>query len=205
MRRLPTKKNPVFFLFLLITTSSLTILIFSLLRLPESPPIIFTGKLRADLSDELGFFGNMMIEMLPEDLVFTAFVPSENAFNRDLGMTKPNNTRESKPVEDDDGDNTYAVVSRILGFAVVPYGVETGDVGKDETASYESLSGFTLKIWRKSRNGGGLVVNGVETEKMGLKRGKIMVHIMDGVIMDSDFAQSVASSTTPQDEDEPEP
>ncbi|CAN7095127.1 hypothetical protein HID58_035496 [Brassica napus] len=204
MRRLLIKKNPVFFLFLLITTSSLTILIFSLLRLPESPPIIITGKLRADLSDELGFFGNTMVEMLPEDLVFTAFVPSEKAFNRDLGMTKPNNTRKSKSLEDE--ENTYAVVSRILGFAVVPYRVEEVDVGKDETASYESLSGFTLKIWRKSRNGGGLVVNGVETEKMGLKRGKIMVHIMDGVIMDSDFAQSVASSdTTPQDEDEPKP
>ncbi|CAN6977857.1 hypothetical protein BRARA_I03829 [Brassica rapa] len=201
MRRLLIKKNPVFFLFLLITTSSLTILIFSLLRLPDSPPIIFTGKLRADLSDELGFFGNMIIEMLPEDLVFTAFVPSEKAFDRDLGMTKPNNTRKSKSLEDE--ENTYAVVSRILGFAVVPYRVEAGDVGKDETASYESLSGFTLKIWRKS---GGLVVNGVETEKMGLKRGKIMVHIMDGVIMDSDFAQSVASTdTTPQDEEEPKP
>lgn len=201
MRRLLIKKNPVFFLFLLITTSSLTILIFSLLRLPESPPIIFTGKLRADLSDELGFFGNMMVKMLPEDLVFTAFVPSENAFNRDLGMTKPNNTSKSKPLEEE--ENTYAVVSRILGFSVVPYKVEEGDIGKDETAPYESLSGFTLKIWRKS---GGLVVNGVETEKMGLKRGKIIVHIMDGVIMDSDFAQSVASSsTTPQDEDELEP
>ncbi|CAF2047820.1 unnamed protein product [Brassica rapa] len=201
MRRLLIKKNPVFFLFLLITTSSLTILIFSLLRLPESPPIIITGKLRADLSDELGFFGNTMVEMLPEDLVFTAFVPSEKAFNRDLGMTKPNNTRKSKSLEDE--ENTYAVVSRILGFAVVPYRVEAGDVGKDETASYESLSGFTLKIWRKS---GGLVVNGVETEKMGLKRGKIMVHIMDGVIMDSDFSQSVASTdTTPQDEEEPKP
>lgn len=143
-----------------------------------------------------------MVEMLPEDLTFTAFVPSEKAFNRDLGMTKPNNTSKSKPLEDE--DNTYAVVSRILGFAVVPYRVEEGDVGKDKTASYESLSGFTLKIWRKS-GGGGLVVNGVETEKMGLKRGKVNVHVMDGVIMDSDFAQSVASSSDSQDEDEPEP
>ncbi|KAL0714520.1 hypothetical protein Bca4012_021499 [Brassica carinata] len=197
MRRLLVKKNPVFFLFLLITTSSLTILIFSLLRLPESPPITTTRKLRADLSEELGFFGNMMVEMLPEDLVFTAFVPSEKSFDRDLGMTKPNNTSKLE----DEEDNTYAVVSRILGFAVVPYRVEGVDVGKDETASYESLSGFTLKIWRKS---GGLVVNGVESEKMGLKRGKISVHVMDGVIMDSDFAQSVASSAS-EEEDEPEP
>ncbi|KAF8101998.1 hypothetical protein N665_0201s0290 [Sinapis alba] len=200
MRRLIIKKNPVFFLFLLITTSSLTILIFSLLRLPESPPII-TRELRTDLSEELGFFGNMMIEMLPEDLVFTAFVPSEKAFNRDLGMT--NNTRKTED-EDDEGENKYAVVSRILGFAVVPYKVEGVDIGKDETASYESLSGFTLKIWRKRNGGGGLVVNGVETDKMGLKRGKITVHVMDGVIMDSDFAQSVASSSTSQDEDEAE-
>ncbi|CAH8360484.1 unnamed protein product [Eruca vesicaria subsp. sativa] len=188
MRRLLTKKNPVFFLFLLITTSSLTILTFSLLRLPP----ITAGKLRAaDLSEELGFFGNMMVEMLPEDLVFTAFVPSEKAFSRDLGMTKPNSTKSSLEEE----ENTYAVVSRILGFAVVPYKIEEGDINKDKTASYESLIGFTLKIWRKSGNGRGLVVNGVETEKMGLKRGKVIVHIMDGVIMDSDFAQSFDSSS----------
>ncbi|KAG7561019.1 FAS1 domain [Arabidopsis thaliana x Arabidopsis arenosa] len=195
-------KNPVFFLFLLITASSLTILIFSFLKLPETTPA--TGnhlrKLGDDLSDELGFFGKMMIEMLPEDLVFTAFVPSEKSFSRDLGL-KSNNSRPIKSQEDDDGDNTYAVVSRIMSFAVVPNKVEEVDLGKDETASYESLSGFTLKIWKK-RNGGGLVVNGIVTEKMGLKRGKIIAHIMNGVVMDSDFAQSLASST-PQDEDDP--
>ncbi|CAH8268755.1 unnamed protein product [Arabidopsis lyrata] len=195
-------KNPVFFLFLLITASSLTILIFSFLKLPETTPA--TGnhlrKFGDDLSDELGFFGKMMIEMLPEDLVFTAFVPSEKSFSRDLGL-KLNKSRPIKSPEDDDGDNTYAVVSRIMSFAVVPYKVEEVDIGKEETASYESLSGFTLKIWKK-RNGGGLVVNGVKTEKMGLKRGKIIAHIMNGVVMDSDFAQSLASST-PQDEDDP--
>ncbi|CAL9246225.1 unnamed protein product [Arabidopsis halleri] len=195
-------KNPVFFLFLLITASSLTILIFSFLKLPETTPAAgnHLRKLRNNLTEELGYFGKMMIEMLPEDLVFTAFVPSEKSFSRDLGL-KSNNSRPNKSQEDDDGDNTYAVVSRIMSFAVVPYKVEEVDIGKEETASYESLSGFTLKIWRK-RNGSGLVVNGVETEKMGLKRGKIIAHIMNGVVMDSDFAQSLASST-PQDEDDP--
>lgn len=143
-----------------------------------------------------------MIEMLPEDLVFTAFVPSDKSFSRDLGL-KSNNTQTIKSPEDDDddGDNTYAVVSRIMSFAVVPYKVEERDIGNDETASYESLSGFTLKIWKK-RNGVGLVVNGIETEKIGLKIGKIIVHTINGVIMDADFAESVSSST-PQDEDEP--
>ncbi|AEE79445.1 putative protein [Arabidopsis thaliana] len=197
-------KNPVFFLFLLITVSSLTILIFSFLKLPETP--LAAGnhlrKLRYELTDELGLFGKMMIEMLPEDLVFTAFVPSEKSFSRDLGL-KLNTSRPIKShEEDDDGDNTYAVVSRIMSFAVVPYKVEEVDIGNDETASYESLSGFTLQIWRK-RNGGGLVVNGVETEKMGLKRGKIIVHIMNGVVMDSDFAQSIASSTPKDEDDDP--
>ncbi|XP_010516171.1 PREDICTED: uncharacterized protein LOC104791874 [Camelina sativa] len=198
-------KNPVFFLLLLITLSSLTILIFSFLKLPETP--LAAGnhlrELRYELTDEVGYFGKMMIEMLPEDLVFTAFVPSDRAFRRDLGL-KSNNSRQIKSLADDDdedGDNTYAVVSRIMGFAVVPYKVEEADIRNGETASYESLSGFTLKIWRK-RNSGGLVVNGIETEKMGfVKRGKIIAHIMNGVVMDSDFAQSLASST-PQDEDE---
>ncbi|XP_010504452.1 PREDICTED: uncharacterized protein LOC104781471 [Camelina sativa] len=197
-------KNPVFFLLLLIALSSLTILTFSFLKLPETP--LAAGnhlrKLRYELTDELGYFGKMMIEMLPEDLVFTAFVPSDQSFRRDLGL-RSNNSRQIKSLEDDDdeGDNTYAVVSRIMGFAVVPYKVEEADIRNGETASYESLSGFTLKIWRK-RNSGGLVVNGIETEKMGfVKRGKIIVHVMNGVVMDSDFAQSLASST-PQDEDD---
>lgn len=198
-------KNPVAFLFLLITASSLTILIFSFFRLPETPPStgnnhLFHRKISFDLSKEVGFFGNMMIEMLPEDLVFTAFVPSDKSFTRDLGL-KSNNTQKTKSLEEDDGDNRYAVVSRIMSFAVVPYKVEEGDIGKDETASFESLSGFTLKIW-KQRNGVGLVVNGVETEKMGLKKGKIIVHTMNGVIMDSDFAQSVSSSTSQDQEEE---
>uniref|UniRef100_A0A1J3I8R3 FAS1 domain-containing protein n=1 Tax=Noccaea caerulescens TaxID=107243 RepID=A0A1J3I8R3_NOCCA len=188
-------KNPVFFLFLLITASSLIILIFSFLRLPETPQNAGDHLFLRDISDEIGFFGKMMIEMLPEDLVFTAFVPSDKAFSRDLRL-KLNSTHPKNP-HGDDGDNTYAVVSRIMSFSVVPYKVEERDIGNDETASYESLSGFTVKIWKK-RNGGGLVVNGVETEKIGLKRGKIIVHTIDGVLMDSDFAQSVASS-----EDEP--
>ncbi|KAL1207954.1 hypothetical protein V5N11_034247 [Cardamine amara subsp. amara] len=197
--------NPVIFIFLLITASFLTILIFSFFRLPETSPAagdhLFLRKLRDNISDELGYFGMMMIEMLPEDLVFTAFVPSDKAFSRDLGM-KLNNSRPIKSSEDNDGDNnTYAVVSRIMGFAVVPYKIEEQDIKNDETASYASLSGFTLKIWKK-RNGGGLVVNGVVTEKMGLKRGKIIVHTMDGVIMDSDFAESVASSTSQEDEED---
>ncbi|EOA24764.1 hypothetical protein CARUB_v10018041mg [Capsella rubella] len=196
-------KNPVVFLLLLITLSSLTILIFSFLKLPETP--LAAGnhlcKQRNELTDELGYFGKMMIGMLPEDLVFTAFVPSDKAFRRDLGL-KSNNSRRINSLEDDDGDNTYAVVSRIMGFAVVPYKVEEADIRNDETASYESLSGFKLKIWKKERNGGsGLVVNGVETEKVGfVKRGKTIVHIMNGVVMDSDFAQSFASSAPQEDE-----
>ncbi|KAL9298449.1 hypothetical protein AtNW77_Chr2g0220781 [Arabidopsis thaliana] len=94
-------KNPMFFLFLLITASSLTILIFSFLKLPETP--LAAGnhlcKLGDDISDELGFFGKMMIEMLPEDLVFIAFVPSEISFSRDLGL-KLNNSRPIKSHED---------------------------------------------------------------------------------------------------------
>lgn len=100
-------------------------------------------------------------------------------------MMKLNNIRKLKLFEDE--ENIYVVVLRILGFVVVLYRVEEVDVGKDEMVLYELLSGFMLKIWRKSRNGGGFVVNGVEMEKMGLKRGKIMVYIMDGVIMDFDF------------------
>ncbi|CAN8254501.1 unnamed protein product [Cochlearia groenlandica] len=179
-------KNPITFLLLLITASSLTIISISFLRLPE-PPLSAAVDNRDDFSDEIGFFGNMLIDMLPTDLTFTAFVPSEKAFLRDLKLN-PNNTH--------DGDNTYAVVSRIMGFAVVPYKVEESDIEIYKTASYESLSGFELKIWRKRNGGGnrGIVVNGAVTEKMGIKRGKIIVHIIDGVVMDSDFALSFASS-----------
>ncbi|XP_010534568.1 PREDICTED: uncharacterized protein LOC104810077 [Tarenaya hassleriana] len=201
MRKTHLLKNPVAFLCLIITACSLAVLIMSLTRLPETPPVtggeVVLRRTQADISEsyELGVFGRMMIEMLPEDLVFTAFVPSDRAFATKLGL-EPNKSRRAE-----NEDNQYAVVSRVLGFSVVPYKVEEGDVGEGETVSYESLCGYTLNVWRK-KDEGGLVVNGVETKKIGIRKGKILVHLMNGVIMDAEFAQSFGSVSDTQDDEE---
>ncbi|KAJ0102524.1 hypothetical protein Patl1_06543 [Pistacia atlantica] len=91
--------------------------------------------------DELGKFVEMMVGMLPEDLAFTVFVPSEKAFERDLRL------RVNHDLED-----------------------------------------------------AMLVVNRVKSERVDLKKGKIVVHIMDGVIMDADFEQSVLPDNNEEDE-----
>lgn len=54
---------------------------------------------------------------------------------------------------------------------------------------YDSLSGLGLFVSKDKK--GMLMVNRVRCERINVMRGKIMLHIMDGVIMDADFEQSV--------------
>jgi hypothetical protein len=46
---------------------------------------------------------------------------------------------------------------------------------------------------------GMLVVNRIRSEKVDLRRGQIVVHIMDGVIMDAEFEQAVQPDYTEED------
>ncbi|KAJ6311865.1 hypothetical protein OIU77_013589 [Salix suchowensis] len=150
---------------------------------------IRTRKVSKD--EAIGRFGEMMIEMLPEDLAFTVFVPSEKAFQRDLKLQLNDSLVAEKR------NDTYAVVSRILGFSAVPQTLSSTTVSSSKEVFYDSLSGFTLYISKDLD--GMLVVNRIRSEMVDLKRGEIIVHIMDGVIMDAEFEQAVQPDYTEED------
>ncbi|KAK8615165.1 hypothetical protein V6N13_068946 [Hibiscus sabdariffa] len=133
--------------------------------------------------NSIGTFGNMMIDMLPEDLAFTVFLPSETAFERDLRLNKSTSLVGGKM------SDTYAVISRVLGFSTVPRALDSAMVPAGKEVSYDSLSGLELFVSKDV--GGVLVVNGVKLERVDIRRGKLVVHVIDGVIMDAEFKQSV--------------
>lgn len=121
--------------------------------------------------------------MLPEDLAFTIFIPSEAAFARELRL-KVNESLTAEKSED-----TYAVVSRVLGFSAVPWKIESAGVPFGKEMEYDSISGFQLFVEKGME--GKLVVNGVKSETVDLRRGEIVVHLMDGVVMDAEFQESI--------------
>ncbi|KAJ7964022.1 Fasciclin domain-containing protein [Quillaja saponaria] len=187
MIRLVVMKNSIACVTMVVTICFVLVLLLTMLKLPEvstrkrgigSDLIIFkTRKVPND--DRLGKFGEMMIEMLPRDLAFTVFVPSEKAFSRDLGLRV-----------NDSLNDTYAMVSRILGFSAVPRPLSSVNVPfGEQQLSYDSLSGFTLFISKDID--GRLVVNRIKSEIVDLRKKEIVIHIMDGVIMDADFEQSI--------------
>ncbi|EPS69008.1 hypothetical protein M569_05771, partial [Genlisea aurea] len=124
----------------------------------------------------IGEFGERVIQMLPDDLPFTLFLPSEPSFYRDLRMNKT------------DDDNTYAILTRILGFSAVPRWISPADLDQEKEAVYNSISGFRLYLHKTSEEM--VVANGIPS--IGMKKKKnLVIHVMDGVIMDPEFEQSV--------------
>ncbi|KAI5574841.1 hypothetical protein POPTR_010G192300v4 [Populus trichocarpa] len=198
MRRGCFVKNLIAFVGVVISVCCLLVIMVSVLQLPEvSLRNEVTGPNRTirirkvSKDEEIGRFGEMMIEMLPEDLAFTVFVPSEKAFQRDLRL------RLNDSLVAEKRNDTYAVVSRILGFSAVPQTLSSATVSSSKEVFYDSLSGFTLYISKDLD--GMLVVNRIRSEKVDLRRGQIVVHIMDGVIMDAEFEQAVQPDYTEED------
>lgn len=136
---------------------------------------------KENASEFLGKFGAMMVKMLPEDLPFTVFVPSERAFKRHLKLSPTNDTLSA------DSDE-FAIVSRVLGFSSIPRALTSADVALHRSSSYESVSGFALFVSKNRR--GTLIVNGVRSKRVDLRARQIVVHLMDGVLMDSRFRDS---------------
>lgn len=191
-------KNLIAFVGVVISVCCLLVIMVSVLQLPEvSLRNKVTGPNRTirirkvSKDEEIGRFGEMMIEMLPEDLAFTVFVPSEKAFQRDLRLRLHDSLVAEKR------NDTYAVISRILGFSAVPQTLSSTTVSPSKEVFYDSLSGFTLYISKDLD--GMLVVNRIRSEKVDLRRGQIVVHIMDGVIMDAEFEQAVQPDYTEED------
>lgn len=191
MRRGYILKNSIAFVGVVISICCLMVIMVSVLRLPEASslgnkvkgPYRTIRNRKVSKDEAIGKFGEMMIEMLPEDLAFTVFVPSEKAFERDLRL------RVSDSLIAEKRNDTYAVISRILGFSAVPRTLSSTMVTSGKDISFDSLSGFTLYISKDVD--GMLVVNRIRSERVDIRRREIVVHIMDGVIMDAEFEQAV--------------
>ncbi|XP_007014313.2 PREDICTED: uncharacterized protein LOC18589333 isoform X1 [Theobroma cacao] len=191
MRRGYLFKNSIAFVLLVVSLCCFLVVIISMLNVPDAALGNAAMPLYKNLSilkvsdndNPLSTFGNMMIQMLPQDLAFTVFIPSETAFTRDLRLRK-NDSLVGEKMND-----AYAVISRVLGFSAIPRILDSATVPAGGEVSYDSLSGFTLFVSKDV--GGVLMVNGVKSERVDIRRGKHVVHVMDGVIMDAEFEQSV--------------
>lgn len=185
-RRGQFPKNPVAFVCAILCVSCALVLFVSVLRLPDAPIASFRPKDRRAVGryEKVGEFGEMVIEMLPEDLPFTVFLPSEKAFERDLGL------HLNDSLVGDKANDTYAILTRVLGFSAVPRMINSVNVPYGREVDFDSLAGFTLYMSRDAD--GMLVVNRIRSTNVDLQqRSNILVHIMDGVIMDAEFEQSV--------------
>ncbi|XP_047982923.1 uncharacterized protein LOC125223704 [Salvia hispanica] len=178
-------KNRVKLVCAIVTVSFIITQIFTAFQLISTPRSTTPSTKTTDLSKRasIGEFGETVIKLLPEDLAFTLFLPSEEAIRRDLRLKR------------NDSDS-YAVLTRVLGFSSVPRWIWSGDLERGKEKSYDSISGLSLCV-SKDLNGN-VVVNGVVSEEVDLRIGEIVVHVMDGVVMDAEFQQSVR----PDDDDD---
>ncbi|NP_001142563.2 uncharacterized protein [Zea mays] len=143
----------------------------------------------------LGELGDAMVSMLPKDLPFTVFVPSVDSFTRVLRLqgSKSNASTGDQEAATDTDTNTYAILSRVLGFSAVPRRLLAADVpvpprGAGAVRLLDSVSGLRLYASRDAR--GALVVNGVRSECVDIIRGETVVHVLAGVLMDAEFERS---------------
>ncbi|KAG8651442.1 uncharacterized protein LOC110619228 [Manihot esculenta] len=201
MKRGHYSKNPIAFVCVVVSICCLMIIMISFLRLPVPEASLGNNKVmkpyktvnsrKVSKDEGIGNFGEIMIEMLPEELAFTVFIPSERSFERDLRLRVNDSLLAEKR------NDTYAVVSRILGFSAIPRKLSSELVSSSKEVIYDSLSGFTLYISKDVD--GMLVVNRIRSERVDVRRGEIVVHIMDGVIMDAEFEQAVQPDDNEED------
>ncbi|KAJ0984081.1 hypothetical protein J5N97_002437 [Dioscorea zingiberensis] len=154
------------------------------MHLPDVSQVM-SGRRTTGEEVSLGLLGDMMVGMLPGDLAFTVFVPSEAAFESILKL------RATDGLVKDKINNTYAVLSCVMGFSAVPQHLSSVAVPFNGEISLYSVSGFRLHAWRSSD--GALLVNNVSSERVDLRKDEIIVHVMRGVLMDAEFEQSFSS------------
>ncbi|KAK6933046.1 FAS1 domain [Dillenia turbinata] len=200
MRRGRIFKDSIAFVCLIVAISCLLVVLMSIFRLPEvsegknalgfrSRGIMKAKRVSEDVG--LGKLGEMIVEMLPTDLAFTVFVPSVRAFDRDLGLVA------GKSLAAENFNDTYAILTRIMAFSTVPRMITSAAVPSKREVSFDSISGFTLYISKDSN--GMLVVNGVRSNYVDIKRGELVIHVMNGVIMDAEFELSVGPDNDDED------
>ncbi|XP_010256626.1 PREDICTED: uncharacterized protein LOC104596980 [Nelumbo nucifera] len=191
LKRVYSFNNLIIFICVVVSVSCLLVVLISMLRLPEvsresnAAWRSYRALKMGDVSEKkrLGQLGEIMVGMLPDDLAFTVFVPSEEAFERDLRLWA------NKSLLEQNVNDTQSTLSRLLGFSAVPRSLPSVAIPLGEEVYFDSISGFTLYISRDPEKR--IVANRVRSESVDLRKGKIVVHIMNGVIMDNEFEQSV--------------
>ena len=114
-------KNSIAFVFFVVFFCCILVMIISMLKVPDAAvgngAMPFYKNINilkvSDNGNSLGTFGNIVILMLPQDLAFTVFVPSETAFERDLRLHTNDsfigeNTRENKSEDDEFKESKYS-------------------------------------------------------------------------------------------------
>ncbi|KAJ7564903.1 hypothetical protein O6H91_02G038900 [Diphasiastrum complanatum] len=146
----------------------------------------------------LGRLGSMMVDMLDLDLPFTLFAPSESYFHSLLARQKPASRNQEEAIlgssvnltqTAEDKEEVYAIVSRILGFSAVPKLIQAQAVPLGGEMELESISGYKLYLSKDANRG--FLVNNLTWEVCEFKRGQLMVHLVSGVLMDSEFERSM--------------
>lgn len=154
---------------------------------PEIAPSLLGQVEKSELGrseTRLGDLALLMIGMLPDDLAFTVFAPSDEAVERVLKL------RPSISLMPDKMNDTIAILSRVMGFCSVPLHLPSKSVPVMEELALDSVSG--LRIYVRKAPDGTLLANNVSSERVDLRKGEVIVHVMGGVIMDSEFELSFA-------------
>ncbi|PKU64378.1 uncharacterized protein LOC110106374 [Dendrobium catenatum] len=149
---------------------------------PNSRSEVMASKRNVEGETKLGELGLLMIKMLPENLAFTVFLPSEKAFDHVLKL------QSNSSLMTDKMNDTFAILSQIMGFCTVPQHIPSESVPVLKELQLDSVSGFIIYVWKMPD--GALLVNNIRSEQVDLRKGEIIVHVMEGVIMDAEFEQS---------------
>jgi hypothetical protein len=151
----------------------------------------------------LGPFGDLMLSFLPPDLAFTIFIPTPAAFEslmEAIGDVEPSGKasdrnlarlRSNASYSLQEGKRNHALISRIFGFSAAPIRMVSSMIPPTGTmVEIESLSGFRLNLVRALPEGT-LLVNNLVCSTVDISRGPIVIHLVEGVLMESEFERSV--------------
>lgn len=148
-----------------------------------------------DGSLHLGLFGETMVAMLGStDLPFTIFVPSKATFQKFFRifpeLSDEQAEKSSLVISADNNSDVYAALSRVFSFSAIPKPIFSHDLSEEQEIEAEALSGYKLYLSRVP--GKGVLVNNLVCEFTDLRRGRVVMHVVNGVLLDPAFRRSMA-------------
>ncbi len=143
----------------------------------------------------LGLFGEAMVAMLGStDLPFTIFVPSKATFQKFFKifpeLSDEQAEKSSLLISADNNSDVYAALSRVFSFSAIPKPIFSHDLSEEQEIEAEALSGYKLYLSRVP--GKGFLVNNLVCEFTDLRRGRVVMHVVNGVLLDPAFRRSMA-------------